>query len=88
MNRGGAGRAHRVPVTTTDTIATPDWAGAFAMTIGDVGTPEQWARAAFDDAPRALRRGARAVWSAAAPVHRLTEPYLLRHAASHPGADQ
>lgn len=29
------------------------------------------------------RKSARAVWSAIAPVHHRTEPYLLGHAASH-----
>jgi hypothetical protein len=30
------------------------------------------------------RRLGRAVWSAIAPIHHRTEPYLLGHAASHP----
>jgi hypothetical protein len=30
------------------------------------------------------RRGAHLLWSAVAPVHHRTEPYLLGHAASHP----
>jgi hypothetical protein len=29
------------------------------------------------------RRASRAVWSAIAPVHHRTEPYLLGHAAAH-----
>jgi hypothetical protein len=156
MSLRGSLRAHRVEVNEkSEEIAEPDYASTFEVIVPDtdVRSPEQWVRATFEDAPRALRwfvltgwryvlgfrlgprasathvlgwqiltstsdsiglelrsplvsahkvlrvdgsrvrvttfvryerRMARALWTAATPIHHRTEPYLLGHAASHP----
>jgi hypothetical protein len=51
-------RAHRVEVTDeSDTLAEPDYASSFEVAIADtdVRSAEQWVRATFEGAPRALR---------------------------------
>jgi hypothetical protein len=50
--------AHRCEVTeSADGLERSDYASAFEVTIakGDGRSPEQWARAAFEEAPAALR---------------------------------
>jgi hypothetical protein len=50
--------AHRCELTkSTDSVGRPDHASAFEVTIadGDNRSPEQWARAVFEEAPRAAR---------------------------------
>lgn len=58
MSLPGSVRAHRVAVTDeSDTLAQPDYASAFevAITGTDLRSAEQWVRATFEGAPRALR---------------------------------
>lgn len=58
MSVHGSVRARRVGVTeATDSLAKPDYASAFEVVIRgvDVRSPEQWVRATFEDAPRAMR---------------------------------
>jgi hypothetical protein len=61
VSRPGARRARRVEVTDEirglDTLGRPDYAAAWEVTLrGDsTRSAEQWARATFEDAPRALR---------------------------------
>jgi hypothetical protein len=54
----GSIRARRVEVTEgLDNLVTPDYASAFEakITPTDTRSPEQWVRAIFEDAPRALQ---------------------------------
>jgi hypothetical protein len=61
MTLAGLSRAHRVEVTEEvragNTLAEPDYSGAFEVLITrtDARSPEQWARATFEGAPRAVR---------------------------------
>jgi hypothetical protein len=58
MDQRGSVRAKRVEVTTeSDAIAEPDYASTFEVIVPDtdVRSAEQWVRATFEDAPRALR---------------------------------
>ncbi len=58
MSLRGSVRAHRVEVTEkVEEIAEPDYASTFEVIVPDtdVRSPERWARAMFEDAPRAIR---------------------------------
>jgi len=61
VSRVGAAHARRIEaseqIRALDTLAEPDYAAAWEVTIadGDARSAEQWARATFEDAPRALR---------------------------------
>jgi hypothetical protein len=59
MSLRGSVCARRVEVTEEiDTLAAPDYASAFEVAIvgADARSAEQWVRATFEGAPRALRR--------------------------------
>jgi len=61
--------AHRIEVAeeirALDTLTTPDYASAYeVIAAADTRSPEQWARAVFEDAPRALRAFIVAGWIA------------------------
>jgi hypothetical protein len=61
MTPARRGNARRVEVTDEiaagDTLVEPDYSGAFEVLItdADARSPEQWARATFEGAPRAVR---------------------------------
>jgi hypothetical protein len=68
MSRAGSARARRIEVTA-QTPGVDAAAGAHYMAAWEVTTPdadarsaEQWARAAFEDAPRAIRTFVMAGW--------------------------
>jgi hypothetical protein len=158
MGRSGSIRARRVDVAAElGTFPGTRYASAFEVTVADadIRRPEEWARATFEGAPKALqwfvligwryvlwfrlgprpsadhvqgwrivanapdelvlevrsslatahkvvrvdgsrvvtatfvryeRPLGRMIWSAVAPIHHRTEPYLLGHAAGHPAA--
>jgi Protein of unknown function (DUF2867) len=68
VSRPGAAHARRIAVSeqirALDTLAEPHYAAAWevASAEGDARSPEQWARATFEDAPRALRAFIVAGW--------------------------
>ena len=70
MSPVGSARARRVEPTAhtraVDALADPNYAAAWEVTIagGDARSAEQWARATFEDAPRALRSFVVAGWIA------------------------
>jgi hypothetical protein len=68
MTLAPLGRVHRVEVTEEiapgDIVAKPDYSGAFEVMITDPHprSPEQWARATFEGAPRAVQWFLRVGW--------------------------
>jgi hypothetical protein len=70
MSRDGSARARRIDVgaqiRALDTLVEPHYAAAWevAFADGDARSAEQWARATFEDGPRALRAFIVAGWTA------------------------
>ena len=56
MAKAGAGHGHR-SIVINDGVTSPDYTESFAIEIGhdDRRSPEQWARAVFEDAPLPVR---------------------------------
>jgi hypothetical protein len=75
MSRPGAVRARRIEVTdeirALDTLARPDYEAAWEVTLRGSAprSAEQWARAIFEDAPRALRAFVVAGWTTVLGLH-------------------